>query len=251
MKTPRNVSYDAGRALIGLYSRLMLDVDTRWVAEHSPGPKIIAINHPTTSDPFVVLPVFPERISVLIIASCFSLPAFGSYLRAAGHIPVAIENGRAAFDEARRRLERGETIGIFPEGVLSPAVGLGPARTGAARLAVGTGAPVLPVGVALQRERVVVVPTRITSTGAPDVAKWYLRGPYAITIGAPVSYAGDVADRERIATVSEDIQRRIGNLADESDRRIRLTAGAGGRQAHRALVGGVMSLACRVVSVVR
>jgi 1-acyl-sn-glycerol-3-phosphate acyltransferase len=247
----RDRLYGAGRTLIGLYSRLMLDLDVQWTAELPSGPKIVAINHPTTSDPFVILPVFPEPVRVLIIASCFGLPLFGEYLRAAGHIPVLVKDGRAALDEARRRLDNGETVGIFPEGVLSPAVGLGRPRTGAARLAIATGAPVLPVGVALLRERAVVVPTTITPTGASGVAKWYLRGPYAITVGAPVTYAGDAADRERVVAVSADIMRRIDDLARESDLRVQLSATAGGRPGLRAVLGGMVNVAWRLVSVVR
>jgi 1-acyl-sn-glycerol-3-phosphate acyltransferase len=247
----RDGLYGAGRTLIGLYSRLMLDLDVQWTAGLPSGPKIVAINHPTTSDPFVILPVFPEPVSVLIIASCFRLPLFGGYLRAVGHIPVLMQDGRAALNEARRRLDNGETVGIFPEGVLSPAAGLGRPRTGAARLAIATGAPVLPVGVALQRERAIVVPTTITGTGAPDVAKWYLRGPYAITVGAPICYAGDVADRERVVAVSADIMRRIDDLARASDRRVQLATATGGRLRLRAVVGGVANAASRLVSVVR
>ena len=79
----------------------------------------------------------------------------GRYLRAAGHIPVITGNGRAAFEEAKRLLGAGQTVTIFPEGSISPLEGgFYPARTGVARLALSTGAPVIPVGIHLDRERI-------------------------------------------------------------------------------------------------
>ena len=246
---PRDLLHVAGRALIGLYTRTMLDVDVRYTAGYERGPKIVAVNHPTTTDPFVVFAAFPERMSVLILASLFTLPLFGEYLRATGHIPVAVEDGRAAFAEAVRRVERGEVVGIFPEGVLSPEDGLGQFRNGAARLSLATGVPVVPVGVAVQRGRATVVETEIA--GVPHVARWYLRGPYAITVGAPVLYSGDVADRARVLAVTEGIARRIGGLARESDRRVEALAAAGGSRALSARLGRMVGAARRAVSPTR
>jgi 1-acyl-sn-glycerol-3-phosphate acyltransferase len=50
-----------------------------------------------------------------------------------------------AFDHAMEVLSRGLVLGMFPEGTRSKGHGLRPAKTGAARLAIGSGAPILPV----------------------------------------------------------------------------------------------------------
>lgn len=60
----------------------------------------------------------------------------------------------SVFDQARDALERGESIGLFPEGSINRNAGclLRP-RAGAARLAIATGVPVLPVGIRFLRTR--------------------------------------------------------------------------------------------------
>ena len=51
-------------------------------------------------------------------------------------------------------------------------------------------------------------------------APWYLSGPYAITVGEPMYFEGDVEDREHVRTVSESIMRQIRLLTAESKGRI-------------------------------
>ena len=86
-----------------------------------------------------------EQCSALISETLFKVPLLGRYLHAAGHIPVVPGNGRAAFEEAKRRLNNGQTIMIFPEGSLSPRGGdVYPPKTGMVRLSLSTGAPVIP-----------------------------------------------------------------------------------------------------------
>ena len=107
-----------------------------------------------------------EPMSILITESCFKLPGLGAFLRAAGHVPVVSGSGKAALDEGIRLLRAGRTVGIFPEGVLSPLDQLGRGgcyapHTGVARLALATGAPVIPVGISLDPARIVFRDTLI------------------------------------------------------------------------------------------
>jgi hypothetical protein len=60
----------------------------------------LAANYPTTIDPFSLLTLTRDQVSILVTEFCFKLPVIGHYLRAAGHIPVVHSNGRSAFDEA-------------------------------------------------------------------------------------------------------------------------------------------------------
>jgi 1-acyl-sn-glycerol-3-phosphate acyltransferase len=147
------------------------------------------------------------------------VPLFGRYLHMAGHVPVVNGNGRQAFEAAKRLLGTGQSIAIFPEGAVSPLEGgLHRPRTGAARLALSTGAPIVPVGIHLQRERVHVVESRYSGISAAGT--WYLRGPYSMTVGKPMTFVGDVEDRAYVQTVSERIIRRIARLAQQSACRI-------------------------------
>ncbi|GMA88769.1 hypothetical protein GCM10025868_40190 [Angustibacter aerolatus] len=77
------------------------------------------------------------------------MPVVGAVLRGAGQIPVHREGGDAAqaFSSAVAAIEAGACIGIYPEGTLTRDPGLWPmvGKTGAARLALITGAPLVPV----------------------------------------------------------------------------------------------------------
>ena len=144
-----------GRNLSRLYSNVAVKIDVERHAPLPSGAKIIAANHPTTTDPFIMMGLLDEPIFILITNMAFQMPVLGRFLRGAGHIPVLAENGRAAFDAAVELLKAGKTIGIFPEGALSPlAGGTCPAHTGVARLALAGGAPIIPAGIALQREHI-------------------------------------------------------------------------------------------------
>jgi 1-acyl-sn-glycerol-3-phosphate acyltransferase len=132
--------------------------------------------------------------------------------------------GRAAFDAAHRRLLRGRSVALFPEGDLSPPEGgfLAP-RTGAARLALLTGAPIIPIGIYLPRER--SRPIVSTVGGKRLKGSLYLRGRYGVTVGQAMRFKGDVEDRGHVTAVSEDIMRQIMSLAQESERRMKAVLG--------------------------
>lgn len=211
--------YGLGRTLLEGYARLMLKLDVVRQAPLPSGPKIIAANHPTTTDPFFVTLLSSEQTSILIHETLFKVPVFGRYMRGAGHVTVVPGNGRLAFEEARRLLEAGQTVVIFPEGGLSPIEGgFGQPCTGVARLALVTGAPVIPVGIHLPRERIRFIETIVD--GKPEMGRWYLRGPYAMTVGKPLHFEGNVQDREYVRSISESIMQRIIHLAQHSAHRL-------------------------------
>jgi 1-acyl-sn-glycerol-3-phosphate acyltransferase len=156
----------------------MLKLDVLWYAPLPAGPKLIVANHPSISDPFYLALLSLQPIKILIIDNPFSVPLFGAYLRRSGHVPVVPGNGQTAFAKARQLLEAGHSVALFPEGWVSPPEGgFNPPRTGAARLALLTGVPVVPVGIYLPRERNHVVSATIN--GKRTVGHWYLRGPYS------------------------------------------------------------------------
>ncbi len=210
--------YQSGRAAVGVCAHTLFQMNVR-PAPLPAGPKIIAANHPSTTDPFLILTLLPEHTSILIDDRLFKVPVFGSYLRAAQHIPVVPGRGREAFDAALALLAAGRSVAIFPEGAISPlAGGFHPARSGVARLALASGAPVIPVGIHLARERIRLRTTMID--GVPAVGTWYLGGPYAMTAGTPLHFTGDPENRALVAAVAERIMGRIIALAAESARRL-------------------------------
>jgi len=78
---------------------------------------------------------------------------------------------------------------------------------------------VVPVGIYLRRDRCQNIRSRIAG-GVPSEARWYLRGPYAITVGPPTQYEGNVEDHEQVRRTSETILEKIRHLAHESERRM-------------------------------
>ncbi len=212
--------YMTSRALIRTFAQVMLRFDIQRNSSLPASPMIFVANHPSATDPFLIHMILRKQMNVLITAKAFSVPVFGWFLRKVQEIPVPLEQGSAALEQARRHLEMGRSVAIFIEGHISPPEGgFLPPRSGAARLALSTGCPVVPVGISLHRERCRSIRSSIAG-GVPSEARWYLRGPYAITVGKPTQFEGDVEDREHVRRISETIMERIQHLAFESERRM-------------------------------
>jgi 1-acyl-sn-glycerol-3-phosphate acyltransferase len=212
------VLYGSGRIAIGALSRLLLAMNVTYHTPLPTGPKIIAVNHPTTTDPFLITTVIPDRLHILVSDTLFKVPVFGRYLQAAGHIKV-VRGNLSSYREAVRLLGLGESIAIFPEGNLSPlSGGCHAPRSGVARLALTTGAPVIPVGINLQPENIRFFEAHVA--GGSEESRWYLHGAYAVTVGEPLFFNGDTRDRDLIDRVGDQIMRRIVKLSAESGRRI-------------------------------
>lgn len=207
--------YWLGHLLVSLYAWVMLRMD---ILSHAPmpdGPKIIAANHPSTIDPFLTLLLARQQASVMVLGQIFKVPVFGGYLRRAGHVCVTPGDGAAVLEKARQLLKKGRTVVIFPEGLVSPREGgFHRVRTGVARLALSTGAPVIPVGIHLPRERRWSIVSK--ADGQDLVGEWYLHGPYSVTVGKAMRFEGDVQDREHVVSVAETIMQSIIGLAQQS-----------------------------------
>ena len=213
-----NTLYALGRIVLLLFAGLMLKLTIRRLGIMPAGPKIFVSNHPSATDPFMIHIISRERLNVLITAKAFSVPVFGWFLRTIREIPVPLEQGSVALEHASQYIRDGKSVAIFIEGHISPPDGsFLPPRTGAARLAVQTGAPVIPVGIFLRRELSLCIKSKIS--GKPVQAHWCLRGPYAMTVGQPMQFAGDVEDRQHVRNVSEVIMQQVRLLAGESEHR--------------------------------
>lgn len=216
MKT--NILYETSRLLVKVYARFFLKLDIQWREQLPEGPKLFIANHPSATDPFLIHLL--SRMSVLITGNAFTFPIVGVYVKQLGQISVLPGQGKDALERAIELLRQGHSVGIFPEGRFSPQEGgMAPARSGAARLALATGVPVIPVGIYLPRERCLQITTRIR--GKQMVGYWYLRGPYAMTVGTPMQFSGDPENREHVAYVTETMMEWLATLASESENRVR------------------------------
>ncbi|HPD42353.1 MAG TPA: lysophospholipid acyltransferase family protein [Anaerolineae bacterium] len=202
-----------------LYTWLLLRLNLQRGEPLPPGPRLLVANHPTTIDSFFVAWLAGGPACILITEDAFKVPLFGAYLRHAGHVPVVSGRGREAFTQAQAALEAGRTVIIFPEGDLSPREGLCQAHSGAARLALLTGVPVIPIGIYLPWEG---IRFREALCGTRAVmSRWPVQTPYAITVGRPLHFRGDADDRTRVAEVTETLMQHIAALAQQSALRLR------------------------------
>lgn len=214
----QNIWYQVGRSVVNLYVRGVMRADIHHDAPFPEGAKIIAVNHPSTNDPAFITTLSYEHMTILIKETVFKVPLFGRSLRLSGHVPVVAGNGRAALEEGIRLLRAGRTVMIFPEGEISPDEGFKKAHTGVARLALATGAPVIPVGVSLDCRRRRVVHSKID--GEIEPSSWYLSGPYAMTVGQPVQFTGSLDDHEQVRSVTGQIMSHIAALSARGQARL-------------------------------
>lgn len=218
----RGLLYTVGRALIALYAHLFMDLEILWRAPLPPGPKLIVANHPSFTDPFALSLLSSRPMAILITSVAFLVPVLGLYLKRSRHIPVVEGAGRPAFDEALQRLKNGDTVALFIEGQNSPPEGgFCAPRTGAVRLALSAGVPIIPVGIQLMRERLHIMEAKIKGQTYPEY--WYLRGPFRLVVGEPIRLEGDVEDRPRVVTESQRVMQRIVDLVHEGEHRLKGT----------------------------
>jgi 1-acyl-sn-glycerol-3-phosphate acyltransferase len=119
------------------------------------GPAILAANHVSFLDSMLMMTLVDRNISFVGKAEYMDSWKTKFVFPAMGMIPIDRSGGdksQAALETAERVLRRGELFGIFPEGTRSRDGVLHKGRTGAARLALKVGCPILPVGITGTRE---------------------------------------------------------------------------------------------------
>jgi 1-acyl-sn-glycerol-3-phosphate acyltransferase len=211
--------YYPGRLLVRIYTKFMLRMNIRKEFKLPAGPKIFVANHPTTSDPFFLLATIKERTNILIKHTLFKVPVFGKYLKLSGYIPVVEGEGHTAFAQAKEFLDRGVSVIVFIEGDTSPDNGgLGKPKTGAVRLALTTGAPILPIGIGVRIKNIKFIHTNVR--GKKELGRWYFKGPYALTFGKCHKLVGDVNNRSKVRQFSQQIMKQIRLLTLQSSIRI-------------------------------
>jgi len=188
--------------------------------EHVPlsGPALLAFNHASALDGPVLAIETARRIKrecrFLVAAEFFEKPFFGWVLHRYDQIPIRRGEGdHAALDEALATIKGGSLLAISPEGTVNPDPStLMRVRAGAARIAMPTGAPVIPVGVWGTQKR---WPKSGIVWGSP------FRPTVAIVFGEPLLPGGDPDRPEDIDEFSE----RLGTHLERQVQRARAVSG--------------------------
>lgn len=180
------------------------------------GGFITVANHLTDLDSLTAMRAMVDAdvpVYSLAKSTLFDVPVLGAILRAGGQIPVhrATKEAGDSLKEAERVLRSGEVIMVFPEGTLSrdplqwPMTG----KTGAARLAMATGAPVVPMG---QWGAQFVMGTY------SKVIRPFPRKEVRILIGEPLDlsrFGSDTTDRDAVRACTAEIMRAITALVEQ------------------------------------
>ena len=181
-------------------------------AENVPrtGPAIICPNHTSVLDSFFVPAVLPRRITYVGKAEYMDDWKTKHLFPAMGMIPIDRGGGSAserALSAAQRVLERGELFGIYPEGTRSRDGLLYKGHTGPARLALRTGAPIIPVGIRGARE---VMP--------PEAKYPTPFRPVVIRFGTPITmdrFAGRANDRLVLRQIIDEVMFSIRDMSGQ------------------------------------
>jgi 1-acyl-sn-glycerol-3-phosphate acyltransferase len=144
------VTAAATRLICRCFTRIRIEGDAGAIPRE--GPVILAANHISNADAVLIgaflTPRLGRRIHWLGKKEMFDWPIVGYIARNGGVVPV--DRGAAdveAFRVARRILDAGNVLMVFPEGTRSPTGELQPPKDGLAMLALRTNATIVPIGI--------------------------------------------------------------------------------------------------------
>ena len=175
------------------------------------GPAILAVNHIAFLDPFAAAYVVDNRKRrprFLAKSELFEDKRVGWLLRGLGQIEVRRGTATApmALDHALDALRRGEVVVVFPEGTITDDPDLNPmeAKTGAARLALQSGAPLIPCAL-----------WGTQNVWPKGYAKnWRPRQTVCIAVGEPLGVHGDPDSPEAWEETGDKLMSAIGHLLE-------------------------------------
>lgn len=192
-----------------------------WIegAENIPdeGAAIIASNHLSFSDSFFLPALMKRRVTFIAKAEYFNTPGVKGKLTAAffkgvGQLPVDRSGVRGAGEAAIRSavavIEQGDLFGVYPEGTRSPDGKLYRGKVGGlARVALATGAPVIPVA---------MIDTEKVQPPGQVIPNFGIRP--GIRIGRPLDfsrYQGMENDRFILRSVTDEVMYEIMRLSGQ------------------------------------
>lgn len=200
-----------GLAVVIIKPTLIATTEREWIGGEANLPAdqgcVVVLNHVSHIDPLTAALLLYDHGRIpryLAKDGLFRNKALGFFLRQAGQIPVHRETPGAAgaYESAVAAVRRGAAVIIYPEATITRDPDMWPMRgkSGAARIALETGCPVIPIG----------------QWGAQDILPPYTKKPHLFPrkkitarIGEPVDLADLAAQRPRTAAVVNEATDRI------------------------------------------
>src|SRR5487761_2070841 len=175
------------------------------------GPVILASNHLSFSDSVFMPLVVPRKVTFLAKSEYFTSPGPKGLLKkltflALGQVPDDRSGGRrseAAVITGLKELSDGNCLGIYPEGPRSPDGRLYKGRTGLVRLALESGAPVIPIAM--------FDTDKIQPSGKliPKIMR------VKMIFGEPIYLKGDSTNLQLLRDLTDDLMRKIQELSGQ------------------------------------
>jgi glycerol-3-phosphate O-acyltransferase/dihydroxyacetone phosphate acyltransferase len=179
------------------------------------GPVLFVSNHPNSlTDSFVIGAAVPRKVNFIGTVQLFSFKAVKWLLTQCGVIPInrvkdnpkAMRSVADTFEAVFRVLERGEAVGIFPEGVTYDDSALKEVKSGAARMALE-----------LEHRHGGKLGLRLAPVGLTYSAKEIYRSDVLVNFGEPIGAADFLEGyserrKECILRLTEEIEQRIQSL---------------------------------------
>lgn len=198
LNEPRGWGFGTGVAVVK--PLLLTFTRRRWIdGEKIPasGGCVLVANHISHLDPLTFAHFVYEHGRIprfLAKAEVFDVPFVGAVVRDAKQIPVTrlTADAARAYDAAVAAVESGECVVVYPEGTITREPGLWPmkGRTGAARIALRTGVPVVPVA----------------QWGVQDVLAPYAKRPHLIPPRTITAQAGDPVPLEDLRATAQSAE---------------------------------------------
>jgi 1-acyl-sn-glycerol-3-phosphate acyltransferase len=179
------------------------------------GPAIIASNHLSFSDSFFMPVMVPRKVTFLAKAEYFTTPGIKGFfsrmfMSGVGQVPIDrsdADASRAALNTGVRVLHGGNLLGIYPEGTRSPDGRLYRGKTGVARMALESGAVVIPC--AMVNTEVIQPPGRLIPKFRPRPG---------VRFGKPLDfsrYEGMSGDRFVERSITDEIMYELMQLSGQ------------------------------------
>jgi 1-acyl-sn-glycerol-3-phosphate acyltransferase len=146
------------------------------------GGAVVAINHTSYFDfTFAGLPAYRQKqgrkVRFMAKREVFDHKITGPVMRSLRHIEVDRDSGAASFDAACAALKAGELVGVYPEATISRSFEIKQFKSGAARMAIAAGVPIVP--------HIVWGAQRIWTKGHPKNL-YRPKVPITVAVGEPI-----------------------------------------------------------------